>query len=101
MPAMQSDWGSPDSGRAAPRLGHLGAHFAATEGHEVARELVQVETCKGSHALDRRPQLKAALTAARKLKYHVGVTKLDRLSRDVHFISGLKAHNVPFEHRAC
>jgi DNA invertase Pin-like site-specific DNA recombinase len=72
------------------------AHFAATERYEVAREFVEVETGKGSDALDRRPQLKAALAAARKLKCHVGVAKLDRLSRDVHFISGLMAHKVPF-----
>jgi DNA invertase Pin-like site-specific DNA recombinase len=55
-----------------------------------------VETGKGPDALDRRPQLKAALAAARKLKCHVAVAKLDRLSRDVHFISGLMAHKVPF-----
>jgi DNA invertase Pin-like site-specific DNA recombinase len=71
------------------------AHFAAAEGYEVAREFVEVETGKGSDALDRRPQLKAALAAARKLKCHVGVAKLDRLSRDVHFISGLMSHKVP------
>jgi DNA invertase Pin-like site-specific DNA recombinase len=57
---------------------------------------VEVETGKGSDALDRRPQLKAALAAARKLKCHVAVAKLDRLSRDVHFISGLMTHKVPF-----
>ncbi|MGL9623684.1 recombinase family protein [Bradyrhizobium sp. U531] len=72
------------------------AHFASSEGYEVSREFVEVETGKGSDALDRRPQLKAALAAARKLKCHVGVAKLDRLSRDVHFISGLMAHKVPF-----
>jgi len=72
------------------------AHFAAAEGYEVAREFVEVETGKGADALDRRPQLKAALAAARKLRCHVGVAKLDRLSRDVHFISGLMAHKVPF-----
>lgn len=72
------------------------AQFATTEGYEVAREFVEVETGKGSDALDRRPQLKAALAAARKLKCHVAVAKLDRLSRDVHFISGLMAHKVPF-----
>jgi DNA invertase Pin-like site-specific DNA recombinase len=72
------------------------AHFAASEGYEVAREFVEVETGKGSDALDRRPQLKAALAAARKLKCHVAIAKLDRLSRDVHFISGLMAHRVPF-----
>src|SRR3954463_9378124 len=72
------------------------AHFASSEGYEVAREFVEVETGKGADALDRRPQLKSALAAARKLKCHVGVAKLDRLSRDVHFISGLMAHKVPF-----
>jgi DNA invertase Pin-like site-specific DNA recombinase len=72
------------------------AHFADSEGYEVAREFVEVETGKGADALDRRPQLKSALAAARKLKCHVGVAKLDRLSRDVHFISGLMAHKVPF-----
>jgi DNA invertase Pin-like site-specific DNA recombinase len=57
---------------------------------------LEVETGKGADALDRRPQLKAALAAAKKLKCHVAVAKLDRLSRDVHFISGLMAHRVPF-----
>jgi DNA invertase Pin-like site-specific DNA recombinase len=71
-------------------------HFANAEGFEVAREFVEVETGKGADALDRRPQLKAALAAARKLRCHVAVAKLDRLSRDVHFISGLMAHKVPF-----
>lgn len=71
-------------------------HFANAEGFTVAREFVEVETGKGSDALDRRPQLKAALAAARKLKCHVAVAKLDRLSRDVHFVSGLMAHKVPF-----
>jgi DNA invertase Pin-like site-specific DNA recombinase len=71
-------------------------NFAGAEGLEVAREFVEVETGKGSDALDRRPQLKAALAAARKLRCHVAVAKLDRLSRDVHFISGLMAHKVPF-----
>ena len=60
------------------------------------REYVEVETGKGSDALERRPQLKAALAAARKLRCRVSVAKLDRLSRDVHFISGLMAHKVPF-----
>src|SRR5437870_1423708 len=72
------------------------AHFALIEGYEIAREFVEVETGKGSDALDRRSQLKAALAAAKRLKCHVAVAKLDRLSRDVHFISGLMAHRVPF-----
>ena len=46
--------------------------------------------------LDRPPQLAAALKAAAKSKCAVAVSKLDRLSRDVHFISGLMSHKVPF-----
>jgi DNA invertase Pin-like site-specific DNA recombinase len=71
-------------------------HFAQAEGFEVLREFVEVETGKGADAMDRRPQLKAALAAARKQRCHIAVAKLDRLSRDVHFISGLMAHKVPF-----
>lgn len=70
--------------------------FAEAEGFTVLREFVEVETGKGSDALERRPQLSAALAAARKAKCHVAVAKLDRLSRDVHFISGLMVHRVPF-----
>jgi DNA invertase Pin-like site-specific DNA recombinase len=70
--------------------------FAATEGFELVRTFTEVETGKGSDALDRRPQLAAALEAARKAKCPVIVSKLDRLSRDVHFISGLMAHHVAF-----
>src|SRR6476469_2773757 len=72
------------------------AHFAKSEGFTATREFVEVETGKGSDALARRPQLKAALAAARKLRWHVAAAKLDRLSRDVRFISGLMAHRVPF-----
>jgi DNA invertase Pin-like site-specific DNA recombinase len=45
---------------------------------------------------DNRPQLNAAIERARKAKAPVVVAKLDRLSRDVHFISGLMKHKVPF-----
>jgi DNA invertase Pin-like site-specific DNA recombinase len=72
------------------------ARFAAAEGLEIGREFLEVETGKGADALERRPQLKAALAEARKRKCAVVVAKLDRLSRDVHFISGLMAHRVPF-----
>ena len=52
-------------------------------GYEVVGEYVEVETGKGADALDRRPQLEAALNAARKRKAAVVVAKLDRLSRDM------------------
>src|SRR5580704_12023220 len=70
--------------------------FAEVEGIDVIAEHVEVETGKGADALERRPELAAALIQARKAKCPVLVAKLDRLSRDVHFISGLMAHRVPF-----
>src|SRR6516225_5612574 len=72
------------------------ARFAEAEGLEIIAELVEVETGKGSDALDRRPLLREALAVARKHKAAVCVAKLDRLSRDVAFISGLMAQKVPF-----
>jgi DNA invertase Pin-like site-specific DNA recombinase len=74
------------------------ARFGAAEGYEVVEEFVEIETGKGADALDRRPVLAAALARARKLGKGtpVVVAKLDRLSRDVAFISGLMAQRVPF-----
>src|SRR5688572_12867939 len=70
--------------------------FAEAEGIAILSEFEEIETGKGSDALDRRPQLAAALAAARQAKCPVLVAKLDRLSRDVAFISGLMAQRVPF-----
>jgi DNA invertase Pin-like site-specific DNA recombinase len=56
----------------------------------------EIETGKGSNALDRRPQLKAALAYARKHKATLVIAKLDRLARNVHFISGLMETGVEF-----
>jgi DNA invertase Pin-like site-specific DNA recombinase len=72
------------------------ARFAAAEGYAVAAEFIEVESGKGHDALDRRPQLAAALARARKRHCPVVVAKLDRLSRDVAFISGLMAERVSF-----
>ena len=74
------------------------ARFAEAEGYRFVETFSEVETGKGSDALERRPQLSAALSAA---KAHgkgtpIVVAKLDRLSRDVHFISGLMSHKTPF-----
>ena len=70
--------------------------FAAAEGFELGRVCVEVETGKGSDAIDRRQQLAAAPQEARRQRCSIAVAKLDRLSRDVHFISGLMVHRVPF-----
>src|SRR5215831_17799128 len=72
------------------------AQFAEREGFTIATEFTEVETGKGADALDRRPQLAAALAEAKRRKCSIVVAKLDRLSRDVHFISGLMTQKVPF-----
>ena len=41
---------------------------------------------------DKRPQLLAAMADARRLRCPLMVAKLDRLSRDTHFITGLMKH---------
>ena len=72
------------------------ARFAEAEGLTLIAEFVEAETGKGADALDRRPQLAAALAVARAAKCSVLVSKLDRLSRDVAFVAGLMAQRVPF-----
>jgi DNA invertase Pin-like site-specific DNA recombinase len=72
------------------------ARFCAAEGYEVAQTFTEIETAKGADALERRPLLKAALKRASVYRCSIVVAKLDRLSRDVHFISGLMTQKVPF-----
>jgi DNA invertase Pin-like site-specific DNA recombinase len=68
--------------------------FADQEGFQIAQTFTEVQSGKDDD--EKRPQLSAALEAARKAKAPVIVAKLDRLSRDVHFISGLMKHKVSF-----
>jgi DNA invertase Pin-like site-specific DNA recombinase len=72
------------------------ARFAEAEGFNLIETFEEIETGKGADALDKRPQLAAALDLAKRHKAPIIVAKLDRLSRDVHFISGLMTHRTPF-----
>ena len=72
------------------------ARFAEAEGYNFLQTFSEVETGKGADALERRPQLAAAMKLAKQHRAPVIVAKLDRLSRDVHFISGLMTHRTPF-----
>ena len=72
------------------------AQFCKRENFAIGSEYVEIESGKGADALERRPRLAAAIKAARKVKGPVVVAKLDRLSRDVNFISSLMVHKVPF-----
>ena len=90
-PSARVDQGS------AWTLNELQSHaLPRAEGITLLAEFTEVETGKGADALDRRPQLAAALATARQAKCPVLVAKLDRLSRDVAFIAGLMAQRVPF-----
>lgn len=56
---------------------------------ELIGEFIEVETGKGANALDKRPKLRTALDICRKQGATLIIAKLDRLARNVHFVSGL------------
>jgi len=62
------------------------ARFVAAENFDLIGSFTEVETGKGSDALERWTELAAALAAARKAKCPIAVA----------FISGLMAKRVPF-----
>jgi DNA invertase Pin-like site-specific DNA recombinase len=69
---------------------YLGGHG------ELVAEFVEVETGKGANALDRRPMLRAALEHCRNGSATLLIAKLDRLARNVHFVSGLIEEGCDF-----
>lgn len=73
------------------------ARYLASIGGNLLAEFEEVETGKGSDALEKRPQLKAAIALAKKRKAVLVIAKLDRLARNVHFISGLMETGVQFK----
>ena len=62
----------------------------------VLKEFTEMESGKGANALERRPELQKALFLAKKEKATLIIGKLDRLARNVHFISGLLETGVNF-----
>lgn len=65
--------------------------FVAGRG-TVLQEFTEIESGKKND----RPQLAAALALCRKHKARLIIAKLDRLARNVHFISGLMESHVDF-----
>lgn len=63
---------------------------------ELVDSFTEIETGKGANALERRPQLRAALEMCKKMKATLVIAKLDRLARNVHFVSGLIESGVEF-----
>jgi len=60
------------------------------------KEFVEVETGKGSLAMSKRPILREALAFARQYRATLLVAKLDRLARNVAFVSALMESKVEF-----
>ena len=66
--------------------------FCAQHGLSIDQAFTEVESGKRSD----RPQLAKAFAKARRVRGVVLIAKLDRLARDVHFISGLIKQGTPF-----
>jgi DNA invertase Pin-like site-specific DNA recombinase len=73
------------------------AQYVAGAGAEFLEEFLEAETGKGADALSKRPQLKAAIKFAKENKAVLVIAKLDRLARNVHFVSGLLETGVQFK----
>lgn len=72
------------------------AAFLSDGQRELAGEFKEIETGTGAYALVNRPQLGAALIACKRLNATLVIAKLDRLARNVHFVSGLMESKVKF-----
>jgi DNA invertase Pin-like site-specific DNA recombinase len=70
--------------------------FCETGGFQIINWHTDTQSGKGNQSTNQRPGLAAALAQAEKAKCHVIVAKLDRLSRDVAFVSDLMKQRVPF-----
>lgn len=70
--------------------------FASHEGFAIRTWHQDVQTGAGADALLLRPGLAGALKEARAARCPLIVSRLDRLSRNVHFITGLMEHKVHF-----
>jgi DNA invertase Pin-like site-specific DNA recombinase len=66
--------------------------FAAAHAADVLKSYVEVETGKSAE----RPELAKAVAHARRAKATLVIAKLDRLARNVHFLSGLMEAGVKF-----
>jgi len=69
----------------------LDAQRAAVRDYNIVAEFTEVESGKKTD----RPELAAALAMAKETGATLLIAKLDRLARNVHFITGLLETNVP------
>ena len=81
-------------GLAAQR--HEIEEFGKRQGFTIRTWHQDIQTGAGADALLLRPGLAAAIKEAKSARLPLIVSRLDRLSRNVHFISGLMEHRVHF-----
>lgn len=67
--------------------------FARSRGMTIVAEYTEIET--GTNKRN-RPQLAAAILATQRRGARLIIAKLDRLARNVHFLTGLQDAHVPF-----
>jgi DNA invertase Pin-like site-specific DNA recombinase len=88
----------PPEGSKSPRISSPEAQRSAVTDFlnggqwKLIKEFVEVETSKRTD----RPQLEAALAACRLYGAKLVIAKLDRLSRNAHFLLGLEKAGVDF-----
>lgn len=75
----------------AAQVAAIGA-YAEQHGAEIIETYREVESGKKND----RPELARAMARAQKTKATLVIAKLDRLSRDAHFLLGLQKAGVPF-----
>lgn len=68
------------------------ADYAVRQGGELLETFTEIESGRKNN----RPQIAAALAACRQHRATLIIAKLDRLARNVHFISGLLESGVEF-----
>jgi DNA invertase Pin-like site-specific DNA recombinase len=68
------------------------SQFANAHGAQVLKSYIEVESGKWAE----RPELAKAVAHARRAKATLVIAKLDRLARNVHFLSGLMEAGVKF-----
>jgi DNA invertase Pin-like site-specific DNA recombinase len=71
-------------------------HYLRSREGNLIGEFTEIETGKGANALERRQELRAALDLCRTQGAILVIAKLDRLARNVHFVTGLIESGVDF-----
>ena len=71
-------------------------HYLRSREGKLIGQFTEIETGKGANALERRPELRSALDLCRKQGAVLVIAKLDRLARNVHFVTGLIESGVDF-----